>query len=98
MPDPLDSLDQWGRAVGASSRTLARCFIADTGMTFGQWRTAARMASALAALAAGASVAGTARQVGYETSSAFVAAFRRELGTTPAAYFNPRTTYREQPG
>ena len=28
-----------------------------------------------------------ARHVGYQTPSAFVAAFRRETGLTPAAYF-----------
>lgn len=28
-----------------------------------------------------------AHRVGYETSSAFVAAFRRENGVTPAGYF-----------
>ena len=31
-----------------------------------------------------------ARHVGYETPSAFVAAFRRETGLTPAAYFSRR--------
>jgi AraC-like DNA-binding protein len=31
-----------------------------------------------------------ARHVGYETPSAFVAAFRRETGLTPAAYFSHR--------
>ncbi|NOQ59370.1 helix-turn-helix domain-containing protein [Mycolicibacterium fortuitum] len=38
-------------------------------------------------LAAGMPVAGVARRVGYDTQSAFVAAFRREIGTTPARYF-----------
>jgi AraC-like DNA-binding protein len=32
-------------------------------------------------------VAGIAARVGYETPSAFIAAFRRETGVTPAAYF-----------
>jgi AraC-like DNA-binding protein len=32
-------------------------------------------------------VAGTANAVGYESTSAFVAAFRRALGTTPGRYF-----------
>jgi len=31
-----------------------------------------------------------ARHVGYETPSAFVAAFRRETGLTPASYFSHR--------
>lgn len=89
MADPTDtrSLEQWGRAVGASARTLARAFLAETGVSFGRWRTTARMAAALPLLAAGEPQARVARRVGYETPSAFVAAFRRETGSTPGAYF-----------
>jgi AraC-like DNA-binding protein len=32
-------------------------------------------------------VSAVARRAGYDTASAFVAAFRRETGLTPAAYF-----------
>jgi AraC-like DNA-binding protein len=38
-------------------------------------------------LASGEVVSRIAARVGYETPSAFIAAFRRETGTTPAAYF-----------
>jgi AraC-like DNA-binding protein len=87
--DVTDSrtLAAWGRAVGASARTLARLFAAETGMGFERWRTTARLAAALPLLAAGQPVGTTAYQVGYATPSAFVAAFRREIGTTPAEYF-----------
>lgn len=86
--DPGDrrDLSDWGNEVGASERTLARAFAA-TGTTFGQWRTRNRLQAALPALAAGDPVTRAARQVGYETASAFVAAFRRETGVTPGAYF-----------
>jgi AraC-like DNA-binding protein len=83
------TLAEWGRAVGASARTLARLFAAETGMGFARWRTTARLAAALPLLAAGTPVGATARRVGYATPSAFVAAFRREVGTTPADYFRP---------
>ena len=36
-------------------------------------------------------VSRVASRVGYETPSAFVAAFRRETGQTPAAYFRDPT-------
>jgi AraC-like DNA-binding protein len=39
------------------------------------------------ALGAKEPVADVARSVGYESASAFVAAFRRETGITPARYF-----------
>jgi AraC-like DNA-binding protein len=87
--DPADdrTLAEWGRQVGASERTLAREFLAGTGMTFGRWRTLLRLQAALPGLAAGLPVSAVARRAGYESDSAFVAAFRRETGMTPGAYF-----------
>ncbi|MBB6554819.1 AraC family transcriptional regulator [Nonomuraea rubra] len=81
------SLDDWGRRVGASGRTLARLFLSGSGMPFGRWRTLVRLNAALPALAAGEPLSRVSRAVGYETVSAFVAAFRRETGVTPGAYF-----------
>jgi AraC-like DNA-binding protein len=87
--NPADqrTLAEWGRHVGASARTLARGFVAGTGLAFGQWRARLRLQAALPSLAAGEPVGNVARQVGYESASAFVAAFRRTTGLTPAAYF-----------
>jgi AraC-like DNA-binding protein len=89
--NPADkrSLDQWGRQVGASGRMLARVFLADTGVPFGRWRTLLRLQAALVSLAAGESVRNVARQVGYDSTSAFVAAFHRETGVTPSAFVDP---------
>jgi AraC-like DNA-binding protein/quercetin dioxygenase-like cupin family protein len=91
IAQPADprSLAAWGREVGASARTLSRAFLADTGIPFNRWRTGVRMRAALPHLACGVPVSQVAGLVGYETASAFVAAFRRETGTTPAAYFQP---------
>jgi AraC-like DNA-binding protein/quercetin dioxygenase-like cupin family protein len=87
--NPADqrTLAEWGRAVGASERTLARAFVAGTGLPFGQWRTLLRIQSALPLLAAGEAAGRVAYRVGYETPSAFIAAFRRLTGVTPTAYF-----------
>jgi AraC-like DNA-binding protein len=87
QPSDRATLAQWGRRVGASERSLARSFMAGGGVSFGRWRTLARLQSALPRLGGGAAVSVVAREVGYDTSSAFVAAFRRETGITPAAYF-----------
>jgi AraC-like DNA-binding protein len=86
-PDDKRTLAEWGRTVNASERTLARAFISGTGMPFGRWRTAIRLQAALPMLAVGDAVGRVAARVGYERPSAFVAAFRRELGVTPTAYF-----------
>lgn len=92
VDDPADrrTLAEWGREVGASDRTLARMFVAETGMQFGRWRALARLQAALPLLAAGDPIGAVALNVGYESTSAFVAAFHREIGTTPGAYFRTR--------
>lgn len=92
--DPADdrTLAEWGAHVGASDRTLARTFVGDTGLTFGRWRSLVRLRTAMRALAEGQPVGNVARQVGYESVSAFVAAFRRETGVTPRAYFRNEPT------
>jgi AraC-like DNA-binding protein len=78
--------------VGASGRTLAREFVAEAGVPFGRWRTLLRLQAALPLLAAGQPVSRVAGRVGYENPSAFVAAFRRQTGLTPAAYFRDETS------
>jgi AraC-like DNA-binding protein len=92
LADPTDQRgpDALGPHVGASSRTLQRLFLDETGMTFTQWRTHARLQAAIGLLAEGEPVARVAGRVGYATASAFVAAFRRVTGHTPAAYFGTR--------
>jgi AraC-like DNA-binding protein len=89
--NPADqrTLAAWGRVVGASERTLARAFVNGTGLPFGRWRTLLRIQAALPLLAAGEAAGRVANRVGYETSSAFTAAFRRATGVTPGAYFGP---------
>jgi AraC-like DNA-binding protein len=89
LADPADprTLHEWGRAVGASSRTLARAFLADTGLSFGRWRTLVRLQASLEHLAEHVPVSSVARLVGYRTTSAYVAAFRAHTGMTPGRYF-----------
>jgi AraC-like DNA-binding protein len=89
IANPADprTLGRFGRDVGASARTLSRGFADGTGMTFSRWRASARMQAALPLLAAGRPVSQVASEVGYDTASAFVAAFRRVTGTTPGALF-----------
>lgn len=87
--DPADprTLSEWGRRVGASERTLARLFRTETGLPFGRWRTQLRIQAALPLLAHGMAVSTVARRVGYESTSAFVAAFRATVGLPPGQYF-----------
>jgi AraC-like DNA-binding protein/quercetin dioxygenase-like cupin family protein len=91
IADPADprTLQEWGHAVGASSRTLARAFLNDTGLSFGRWRTLVRLQASLPYLAQQLPVSSVARLVGYRTTSAYVAGFRAHTGVTPGRYFQP---------
>ena len=82
---PYDRHTMEGLAAmaGASSRTLARLFRAETGLTFRQWRQQVRMTDALSALTTGASPARAAAIAGYASQPAFGAAFRGLFGMTP---------------
>ncbi|GAA2445627.1 helix-turn-helix transcriptional regulator [Actinomadura vinacea] len=90
LADPADSrsLDAHARAIGVSRRTLTRLFVQDTGMSFDRWRTHMRLRAALPLLAEGRSVSQAAHAVGYATPSAFLAAFRRVVGTSPKRYLD----------
>jgi len=90
LADPADprSLEAHARAIGVSRRTLTRLFVQDTGMSFDRWRTHLRLRSALSLLAEGQPVSRVARTVGYATPSAFLAAFRRTVGTSPRRYLD----------
>lgn len=78
------------RQFGLGIRTLERRFSTETGMTFGQWRRHARFLRALRLLAEGRPVKTVARDAGYRSASAFVAAFSETFGTTPGRYFGER--------
>lgn len=88
--NPADNrtLEAWGRLAGASARTLARLFPAETGMTFRHWQQQARLLDGLMRLAEGEPVTSVALEVGYENPSAFISMFRRTLGVTPGRYFS----------
>jgi len=93
IANPADSRDlgAWASEVGASKRTLGRLFTAETGMSFRSWRQQRRLLRALELLATGDSVTNIALELGYENTSAFIAMFRRCLGTTPRCYLHATT-------
>lgn len=90
-PGCPDTLEGWAGRTGASGKTLARLFLRETGLSFGQWRQQARLAEAVARLSLGEPVAAVARAVGYDGASAFSAMFRRVLGCSPRGYFTEGT-------
>lgn len=90
LENPADNrtLEEWGRSVGASSRTLARLFQAETSMTFRAWRQHLRVLEALRRIAQGEAVTNVALDVGFDSTSGFTQMFKKVLGVTPSKYFS----------
>lgn len=85
------TLEDWSAVAGASSRTLARLFAGEVGMSFAAWRRRLRFHNALEALVAGHPIARVAADNGYHSASAFSAAYRRTMGVSPSrARIRPR--------
>lgn len=85
-PGAEASFTDLARDVGASLRTLQRLFLAETTLSLEAWRGRARMQQAVVSLSSGASVTDTAIDAGYQSPSAFIAAFKRAFGVTPARW------------
>jgi AraC-like DNA-binding protein len=93
---PADKSDLETLAVeaGAGLRTLQRCFAGETGLTIEAWRQKARLVHAAMALSGGATVTDAAIDCGYDSLSAFIAAFRKQFGVTPGKF----AAYAPDPG
>jgi AraC-like DNA-binding protein/quercetin dioxygenase-like cupin family protein len=89
QPDDNRTMAAWGKVVGLSERSLARLFMRQTGLSFGDWRQRMRLLLALNALERGERVTRVALDAGYASASAFIAAFRRNFGLTPTEMFRP---------
>lgn len=86
-PEERITLSSAARHTAMSSRSFARRFRAETGMSFGAWQRQARLLRALELLGAGHGVGDVAFALGYDSESAFIVMFRRALGITPSRYF-----------
>ncbi len=73
-------------AVHMTVRTLERKCQRELGMSLNDWRQRLKLTCAIERLAAGDTVQHIANTLGYGTSSAFIAMFRRVVGTTPEQY------------
>lgn len=85
-PNDRITLEQLGERHGTTTRTLARRFRRETGMSFSEWRRRARLLRALAWIAEGRPILTVAIDLGYDSPSAFSAMFKREFGMPPSTY------------
>ena len=85
-PGDHETLGELCKDCGASKRTIQRLFLEETRMTFGKWRQQLRLLHAMQRLASGEKVTAAALEAGYNSTSAFISMFRKQLGTTPRRY------------
>jgi AraC-like DNA-binding protein len=86
-PGQAITLHDWAAQLGTSEKTLMRLFQRETGLSFRSWRQRARLLSSLGALETGESVTQAALACGYDSTSAFIAAFKVLFGFTPGELF-----------
>lgn len=85
-PGDKRELDDFAVFAGASSRTLSRLFVRETGLTFGAWRKRLVLQEAVDRLGKGENVTQVAFDLGYQSLSAFIEMFHRSLGVSPGQY------------
>lgn len=69
-----------------SRRTFTRHFGLQTGLGFDAWQRRLRLLTVVPRLEQGVQVTQVAGELGYDSVSAFIAAFRRAFGTTPRRF------------
>ncbi|MCQ9616230.1 helix-turn-helix transcriptional regulator [Paenalcaligenes niemegkensis] len=81
------TLSDYAAETGVSVKTLSRLFLSETGISFRAWRQQRRLMHALSLLENKERVTDVALACGYESLSAFIAAFRKVMGATPTDFF-----------
>jgi AraC-like DNA-binding protein len=87
---PTTSVAALARAVGMSERTFRRWFRADVGTSFTRWHQQRVVDRAIERLDRGDSVKCVAADLGYSSTSAFIAMFKRVMSVSPRRYLRSR--------
>lgn len=80
------TLSDWAKQVGASERTLSRLFTKEFGMSFPLWRQHVRLISSLSLLKDKLSIQQIAYNIGYNSDSSYIFAFKKLFKQTPKQY------------
>jgi len=86
FPALKTDLVAWGKFVHASPRTLSRVFKNETGITYSEWKQIMVIHIAIIQLYLGESITIIAKNLGYESSSAFIYMFKKHMKVTPSHY------------
>ena len=83
LPQPLNEM---AKHIGASSKTITRLFIKETGMPYQAWRQQWRLLTAIEQLSEKKSVSSVAHALEFSSDSAFIHFFKQHTGETPTHY------------
>ena len=78
------------RELGMSERSFRRWFLADVGASFTRWHQQQLVDRAIERLHRGDSVKCVAADLGYASTSAFIAMFKRVMNVSPQRYLRSR--------
>ena len=84
LPPTLQDLE---KQIGASTKTIGRIFLRETGLGYQQWRQQWRLMRVIELLATGRNLGYCAFELGFASDSIFIAFFKGMTGTTPRGYF-----------
>lgn len=85
-PSLRNDMEYWAARSNISSRTLARLFRAELGLSFHEWRSQLLLLEAQIRLTQGHSSSKVAYALGYDSHAAFSAMFRRATALSPSQY------------
>ena len=92
------TLDDLALRTHTSSRTLARLFVNETGMSFTRWREYLCLINAIDRLARKQSMTRVALELGYKSTSSFSTLFTRLVGMPPGRYMDHLQAQASQAG
>jgi len=85
-PDENRNLNYWSKALGASNKTISRRFETELGMSFTIWREQLKLHKAIHWLNEKRPVTQIAIDLGYQSLSAFIHMFKKNMGETPGKF------------
>lgn len=85
-PADTRTITQWAEDIFVSVKTFQRQFQQLTGLSFGKWRQQAKLLYSLEALNLGMPITEVALSFGYQSHSAYSAAFKAFFGKKPSEY------------
>ena len=93
-PQASPDYEQLAELACISTRTLARLFIQETGLSLGEWNRRLLVHMAITQIATGKSVTTAALNLGYKNPTSFVEMFRKTIGVSPKKYLTEIGTLR----